>query len=841
MTAAVRSPYVWSVAWGGGAMVALPERDVVDWVLDVGGLDDDMGPVPADGAVTLHHPDGRYTRPGTYSAAQLSEVAAWTLTASGHPQACGRMVPSPALPLAVGEPQPRTWLLESDATPALLSRGRWRIPEGDLASAAAAITAASGVTVSTQIGVVPTAEADLDAIDWSGTLAGLLGRLARIVAGWAPQQADGSILLVSSGSAHVGLPQGSINYRSALLDAADTRVGLRTDLARTVTVVPFPTEEDPRRRIVQVTGAVARYGRSATVIELWAGLEAALRAGYTAAEPWEEVELALLDAARDDSAAETTRLALQCRDVRPGRVIVATLPDLSGVDIERRSVVAGVRLTGGHGRTPRRLARAIVTHAEAVDVVVPPLAGITGTGLTVPAPRLTVDGADVTVSWFNRLGNADVARRALYFPPNDPAAAAGVIVAADGSSPQGDTPGFGAWQYRLRMPPTSGDWGPWRTARIGSPPAPTLSAVDNTVTVSWPAALGAVDIRRIAGLVRTGHWEIIAAAEAGTIDGQDRTHTDDGVAGGGWYYAIRQPPTTGEWSEPALIIIDSPVTPTGDDPIPPPDPTDAPSRVEFPADPALAHGNVCVGRPDSISAAEDWAWRSRPVGSAEWTVHHGDFHDVELQCRWLSPGVYEVAAAFEDPTDTYPRGWSDPWTNVVVVRSPGPEVRSGVAGQVDNVIVARQYAGDWTVRYTLDGVVLQVERRDLEEHSDGERVPTGTLEVHVRVNQEGAPWSEGTVRIIPALPTPAAPALSGGPGSSRVDITPPPHTAYLPAYSWQIEWGATQSTDAGDAVRRLSESYGKDFGEDVLYVRVRYVGFGDAASPWSDVASIDIN
>ena len=144
MTANVPSPYVWSVSWGAaGALVDLPERDVLDWELDVGGLDDDMGPIPTDGALTLHNADGRYARPGTYTAAQLSEVATWQVTASGRLQGCGRMVPSPSLPLLAGNPRPRTWLLESEATPALLSRYRWVIPAGDLPAVAAAISTIS--------------------------------------------------------------------------------------------------------------------------------------------------------------------------------------------------------------------------------------------------------------------------------------------------------------------------------------------------------------------------------------------------------------------------------------------------------------------------------------------------------------------------------------------------------------------------------------------------------------------------------------------------------------------------------------------------------------------------
>ena len=557
MTAEVRSPYVWSVSFGaGGALVALPARDVVDWVVDVGGLDDDMAPIPTDGTLTLHHADGRYSRPGTYTAAQLSEVADWHVTASGWLQACGRMVPSPALPLVAGPPQPRTWLLESDATPALVSRDQWSIAEGDLAAVTAAISTRSGVTVAAQLGNTVTAEADLDEIEWAGTLAGLLGRLARIVAGWAIQQADGSILLIASGSAHTAVATGSIHYSSAIVDAADTRVGLRTDLARTVTAVPWPTDDDPGGRILQLTGARERYGRSVVVIERWAGLLQALTAGYTAAEPWEEIELALLDAARDSTPAEAARLLRQCEDVRPGRVIIATLPNLAGGDVLRRSVVAGIRLTGGYGRTPRRGARLIVTHSTAVGVDVPPVPGLTGTGLTVPAPRLTVDGQDVRVNWFgNRLGNADIARRALFAPPTDPAAVSGVVIFADVINPQTDTPGLGAWQYRLRMPPTSGDWGPWRLARVGRPPKLLLTVAGTTVTVSWPTALGNVDIRRIPGLSRTGEWTIIAADEAGTIAGLRRTYDDAGLdADTVYYYAIRWPATTGEWGEQALII-----------------------------------------------------------------------------------------------------------------------------------------------------------------------------------------------------------------------------------------------------------------------------------------------
>ena len=307
MTTEVRSPYIWSVSLGGAGLVALPERDVVDWVLDVGGVDDEMGPIPTDGTLTLHNADGRYARPGTYTAAQLSEIATWQVTASGWLQGRGRMVPSPSLPLLAGAPRPRVWLLESDATPALVSRYRWRIPEGSLTEAAAAISRSAGVTVSTERGAITTAAADLDEIQWSGTLAGLLGRLARILTGWAVQQPDGSILLIASGSAHTELPQGSIHYTAAILDAANTRVGLRTDLARTVTLVPWPTDDDPQNRIVQTSGEAARYGRSVTVIEPWAGLLAALTAGYTAAEPWEEIELALLDAARNSSARRASR------------------------------------------------------------------------------------------------------------------------------------------------------------------------------------------------------------------------------------------------------------------------------------------------------------------------------------------------------------------------------------------------------------------------------------------------------------------------------------------------------------------------------------------------------
>ena len=512
MTAEVRSPYIWAVTWAGGAMHALPERDAVDWVVDVGGLDDAMGPIPTVGTLTLHNKDGRYVRPGIYTAAQLSEIATWEVFASGSLQACGRMVPSPSLPLLAGGAQPRTWLLESDATPALVSRNRWFIPAGDLAAAAATISARSGVTVSTAKGGTVTAEADLDEIDWSGTLAGLLGRLARLLAGWAIQQHDGSILLIASGSAHTEIAEGSIHYSSALIDAADTRVGLRTDLARTVTVVPYPSDDDPGRRIVQLSGARERYGASTTVIEPWAGLLQALTAGYTAAEPWEEIELALLDAARNLGPVETARLLRQCEDVRPGRVLTVTLPDLDGADLLRRCIVAGVRLTGGYRRTPRRGARLLVTHAGAADVVVPPV-GTDGAAGGVPRPRLVVAGLEVSVGWFsNRLGNADVVRReplsSLTAPVSAPSD--GTIIASDVASPVIDMPGVGRWQYRLRIPPSDGPWGPWGDADVTSQPMPpTLTVAGATVTVAWPETLGAVDIR----IRRAGQRRIVGASD----------------------------------------------------------------------------------------------------------------------------------------------------------------------------------------------------------------------------------------------------------------------------------------------------------------------------------------
>ena len=554
MTAAHPSPYVFSIDWDddsyGNALAAIPAADLQSWDIDAGGIDEELAPTPTDGAINLFNADGRYQNVGTFTDAQLRSVHRWRVTASGVVQACGRCYPAAGLPL-LQTIEPSLWLLEGETTPSLLSRRHWQIDAGTLDTVAAAITTQSGVTVSTTRGGVSLAEADITGIDWSGTLTGLLGRLARAIGGLAVQRHDGVILLVESANALNQPASGTVNAATALVDATATRVGQRSDLVRTEVVVPVPIASGRHDFRWSVPADIARYGRRTVVLEYWSTVLDLFHAGSIWATPWTEIHLALIDAARDTSPAETARLASQVTFVRPGNIISVVLPNGTGGTTTYKTLVVSVRLVGGT-RTPERVARLIVLHSVNDDAVVPPdpEAG------APPRPRLTVDGMTVQVAWFNRLGNADVVRRAAHFPPGDATAADGVSVAADVASPQFDTPGLGIWSYRLRIPATDGVWGPWGSIELTDKPAPlTLTVSGATVTISWPSTLTPVDIRRRGATSTTFEPVIVATAEAGTLAGTHRTHTDTPTAGTDWYYSIRHPAGSGQWSDWAGPVI----------------------------------------------------------------------------------------------------------------------------------------------------------------------------------------------------------------------------------------------------------------------------------------------
>ena len=413
MTARYPSPYIWQVDWDDDGyqhpLATIPSDDVVRWSLDAGGLDDDLAPTPTDGSLSLYHSDGRYQRTGTFTEEQLRSVHRWRVTASAVEQGRGRCYPAAGLPL-LQTVEPALWLLEGESVPALLARRRWQINEGTLDAACAAISAQAGVTVSNMAGGVAVAVADVTAIDWTGTLTGLLGRLCRAIGAFAVQRPDGSILLVESAVALGRLAIGTLDAAGALIDATNTRVGQRSDLVRTELVVPVPSEDDPRRRLTYSDGgAVARYGRRTLVLELWGSVSDVLIAGSIWRTPWIELELALLDAARDLDPSEQTRLAVQCNYVRAGNVLTVVLPDGSGATTTYKALVVSLRLRGG-GRTPERHARMIVLHSSD-DVAVPALPGADAP----PAPRLRVVGLMVFAYWSdNHIGNADVARVSPY-------------------------------------------------------------------------------------------------------------------------------------------------------------------------------------------------------------------------------------------------------------------------------------------------------------------------------------------------------------------------------------------------------------------------------------------
>ena len=555
MTAAHPSPYVFSIDWDDdgylNALAAIPSADVQVWDIDVGGIDEELAPTPTDGAIKLFNADGRYQNVGVYTDAQLRSVHRWRVTASGVVQACGRCYPAAGLPL-LQTVEPSLWLLEGETTPNLVSRRHWQIDAGTLDTVAAEITTKSGVTVSTSLGGVTTAEADITGIDWTGTLTGLLGRLARVIGGFAIQRHNGTILLVESANAMAQPVFGTIDGATALVDASATRVGLRADLVRTEVLVPVPLADGRRLYIPWSTPAdIARYGRRSIVLEYWSEILDLFKAGSVYATPWTEIELAVLDAARDASPAESTRLALQVTYLRPGNFIAVVLPNGTGGTTTHNALVVSVRLVGG-GHVPERVARLIVLHAVNNDVVVPLVPGSgSGDGLP-PRPLLVIKPAGtVRIFWFSgSLGNADIARRERDFPPADPAAAAGVVIHTDAAAVQEDAPGLGVWQYRLRIPATTGDWGPWAEIEVtNTPDPPTLTVSGAVVTISWPATLTPIDIRRRQIVTRSGSLNVFASSEAGTLSGTERTYEDTRVAGVPWYYSIRHPATTGEWSD----------------------------------------------------------------------------------------------------------------------------------------------------------------------------------------------------------------------------------------------------------------------------------------------------
>ena len=549
MTAGHPSPYVWEIDWDDDgyaqSLATIPSDDVVGWDLDVGGIDDDLAPTPTDGTLTLYHSDGRYQRAGVFTDQQLRAVHPWRVTASGVEQASGRAYPAFGLPLLTTV-EPSLWILEGESVPALLSRRRWQIAEGELADTAASISQQAGVTVTTTLDAVTTAEADVGDIDWTGTLTGLLGRLGRAIGGFAIQR-PGSIVLVESALALAAPTVGQIDFRTALIDATTTRVGQRADLVRTEVVVPVPTENNPRSRVTySSSSAVARYGRRTIVLEPWGRLRDLLIAGSVWRKPWTELEVTLLDAARDTTLTELTRLALQVLRVRPGHVINAILPNGTGGITTYKVIVVSLRLRS-YGHIPERHARMMVLNDSDSGIVVPAVPGADAP----PAPRLIVAGLTVNVHWFStRLGNADVARRSLSFQPGHPGAAHGTTIASDSASPVDDTPGEGRWQYRLRIPPSSGVWGPWARAFVTDQPMPpTLTAAGATVTVAWPETLGAVDIRARTLANAALSVLVIAEDEDGTVDGFSRTYDDTPLAEVPLWYSIRHPVSSGQWSD----------------------------------------------------------------------------------------------------------------------------------------------------------------------------------------------------------------------------------------------------------------------------------------------------
>ena len=549
MTANVWARPVWQIDWSDDGFTSLdtiPDDHVVGYDLDVGGIDDELAPIPSDGTLTLNAPDGRYRRAGQYTAAQLTGLHRWRVLVRGTLHACGRATPVAGLPL-LDSTGPTTWIIESEATPAMLSRNRWRLDAADLTAWCTQVSAASGVTVTERLGATVTAAADMDDIDFTGTLTGLLGRVARAIGGWPITRPDGSVLLVQSQTATELAPSGSIDAATAIIDAARTRYGPRHDLVRTITEVPYPTENDPKRRVVQLGPSSLRslYGHRSVTIEAWAGLASALSSGYLWASPWIELELALIDAASDGSAGEVARVNAQALYVRTGNIITATLPD----GTVARVLIVGLRLVGGYGRPPLRIARGIVVHTTA-GAPAPPLITDFGESLPVfapPRPRLAVDGGTVSVSWFPGLGNADVDRVSAY------SRAGAVSVIRDRAPPVTDMPGVGAWAYRLRIPPITGDWGPYATIEVTDTlAAPTLTESDGTVTIGWPNIVGGVDIRRWHDSYGTLTPPVIALDQPGT------SYDDSPTPSGTYYYSIRHPTADGQWSDWAQVTVEAP-------------------------------------------------------------------------------------------------------------------------------------------------------------------------------------------------------------------------------------------------------------------------------------------
>lgn len=347
--------YSWFMDWGDDSYsnpyVAIPAEHVWDYAvtwgttLDAGATE--LGLITSNtGRLTLFDEGGQYVIPGALTRDQLQYPHRWSLYIGSILVRQGRAIPTLG-PNLGSDVQPATWILEGPWGSQLAELIEFTAPAGTMWQVLQALTTASDITLS----LSPTLlDRRIGAIEWRGSLAGLINAIADMGPAWAIETANGHIILldVAHGSSLSGVLRVDERYNVGLLNSG---LGLQHGLVRTRMTIPGVGEAEDE---LVVFGDEERWGRRTLSLPPWlentaTGRNSAFNAALNRSEPQTFVRLDL----QDDQPTATMLGALAAFAV-PSATLEAVVPSPAGSLVSRFTVLRAT-LSGGQGRRPERL------------------------------------------------------------------------------------------------------------------------------------------------------------------------------------------------------------------------------------------------------------------------------------------------------------------------------------------------------------------------------------------------------------------------------------------------------------------------------------------------------